>query len=102
MRKITTTAALMMAVTLAARAEPLVATPPPTPAPPMEAMHLAPPPGPETAFMVEPAHWEWSAGKYIWIRHHWVAADPTHKRFVSGNWRHEPGGYRWVKAYWTK
>ena len=57
-----------------------------------------PPPGPAARFVLEPGHWSWAGGRYVWIGRHWIAARPGYVRFVPGHW----GRFgRWIPPHWA-
>ena len=47
--------------------------------------------------------WSWNAhaGRYAWIRGHWMHERPFHA-WVDGGWHHGPRGWQWREGYWRR
>ena len=58
---------------------------------------LGPPPGPAAGYVVEPGHWQWTGGRYVWVPRHWIATRAGYGHFIPGHWNRFG---RWIPAHW--
>lgn len=62
-------------------------------------IELGPPPGPPARFVVEPGHWQWAGGRYVWVARHWIPVRRGYAHFIPGHWGM---GGRWIPAHWGR
>jgi hypothetical protein len=72
------------------------------PTPPPEVGEPPPPPGPPERFVIEPGHWQWAGGRYVWERRHWIPVRRGYVHFVPGHWGRNYRGPRWIPAHWNR
>jgi hypothetical protein len=68
--------------------------------PPRVEFGVLPPPGP--GYVLEPGHWHWTGGRYVWIGRHWVRTHAVYVHYVPGHWSRDAYGRPfWVAAHWS-
>jgi hypothetical protein len=96
--KFIATAAILSGLAIAGGIAPALAQPA-FPPPPYEGGPMGPPPGPPGGYIVEPGHYSWVNGRYVWFGRHWIARRVGYGHFVPGHWG--PGG-RWIPEHWRR